>query len=164
MGRAVPPLIASFDARPCRLFFDFPSTGRRPRVHVSDKYQGQEPCVLRLRRPPSGFSIGARSMMTAATTTNSPAMRTAALTALLFSLAATGRAATTPTQSITSATSLPSITLATSVASAPIPLASTIPSQAALPPTQPWCPSSIFCAGEVRAYMRLPFVSMLILD
>ncbi len=47
-------------------------------------------------------------------------------------------------------TETPSITLSTSIASPTVPLTNTIPSQVPLPPTQAWCPSQIFCAGEVR--------------
>ncbi|KAH8082474.1 trehalase [Cristinia sonorae] len=46
-------------------------------------------------------------------------------------------------------TGVPSITLATAVASPTAPLTQAIPSQIPLPPTQPWCPSQIFCAGSL---------------
>ena len=43
----------------------------------------------------------------------------------------------------------PTLTFSTAVASPSSPASSLLPSQAALPPTQPWCPSEIFCAGSV---------------
>jgi hypothetical protein len=42
------------------------------------------------------------------------------------------------------------IGVATSVPSLTVPLDQPIPSQAALAPHQDWCPSEIFCAGQVR--------------
>ena len=75
-----------------------------------------------------------------------------AATVLGCALAVAGaRGATISTESIvTSGTGVPSITLSTVVASATAPLNSPLASQAALAPTQAWCPSQIFCAGEVR--------------
>lgn len=49
-----------------------------------------------------------------------------------------------------SVTAPPSLTLSTVAASPTAPLSSTLPSQVTLPPKQAWCPSRIFCAGEVR--------------
>ena len=46
-------------------------------------------------------------------------------------------------------TGVPSLTLSTAVASPSAALTSDLPSQAALPPVQEWCPSEIFCAGNV---------------
>ena len=45
----------------------------------------------------------------------------------------------------------PTLTFSTAVASPSSPLASNLPPEVALPPTQPWCPSQIFCAGAVSA-------------
>ena len=42
----------------------------------------------------------------------------------------------------------PTLTFSTAVASPSSP-SSSLPSQVPLPPTQPWCPSEIFCAGPV---------------
>ena len=46
-------------------------------------------------------------------------------------------------------TDVPSITISTTVPSPTAPLTSDLPDQVALPPKQAWCPSEIFCAGEV---------------
>lgn len=46
--------------------------------------------------------------------------------------------------------SLPTLTFSTAVASPSNP-SSTLPSQIPVPPTQPWCPSQIFCPGAVSA-------------
>ena len=43
----------------------------------------------------------------------------------------------------------PTLTLSTAVASPSTDPASSLPSQVPFPPTQPWCPSEIFCAGPV---------------
>ena len=56
-----------------------------------------------------------------------------------------------PQGAITSSVTAPSITISTAVASPSVPLSSSLPSQVPLPPTQAWCPSKIFCAGEVSA-------------
>ena len=55
-------------------------------------------------------------------------------------------------------TGVPSITLSTAVASPTGSSSQALPSQVALPPVQPWCPSEIFCAGDVRVvYLRFFF-------
>ncbi|RPD56072.1 glycoside hydrolase family 37 protein [Lentinus tigrinus ALCF2SS1-7] len=54
-----------------------------------------------------------------------------------------------PQGPVTSSVTAPSITVSTVVASPSVPLSSSIPSQVPLPPTQAWCPSKIFCAGEL---------------
>lgn len=47
-------------------------------------------------------------------------------------------------------TSVSTVSVSTVVASPTASLSATLPSQVALPPHQAWCPSEIFCAGEVR--------------
>jgi len=44
--------------------------------------------------------------------------------------------------------SSPTLTYST-VAASPSNPTSSLPAQVALPPTQPWCPSEIFCPGQV---------------
>ena len=53
---------------------------------------------------------------------------------------------------LTSTFGTPTVTVSTSIPSPTRPLNATLPSQANLPPTQAWCPSNIFCAGQVRVY------------
>ncbi|KAL7279642.1 hypothetical protein ACG7TL_006048 [Trametes sanguinea] len=60
-----------------------------------------------------------------------------------------------PQASVSSATAPPSITISTAVASPSVPLSSPIPSQVPLSPTQAWCPSRIFCAGELLQAVNL---------
>lgn len=52
-------------------------------------------------------------------------------------------------------TGVPSITLSTTVAAPTAPLTNDLPSQVALPPVQAWCPSQIFCAGNVSVLLSL---------
>lgn len=47
-------------------------------------------------------------------------------------------------------TGAPSLTYSTVVASPTVSLTNALPSQVPLPPKQDWCPSEIFCAGQVR--------------
>ena len=54
--------------------------------------------------------------------------------------------------------SSPTLTFSTAVASPSNP-ASSLPSQVPLPPTQPWCPGQIFCAGAVSITDILPDVA-----
>ncbi|KIP05208.1 glycoside hydrolase family 37 protein [Phlebiopsis gigantea 11061_1 CR5-6] len=49
----------------------------------------------------------------------------------------------------------PSITFSTAVASPSVPLTNALPSQIPLAPLQPWCPSEIFCAGEILQTVNL---------
>jgi len=44
----------------------------------------------------------------------------------------------------------PTLTYSTAIASPSDPTSS-LPSQVPLPPTQPWCPSEIFCPGPVSS-------------
>ncbi|CDO72204.1 Glycoside Hydrolase Family 37 protein [Trametes cinnabarina] len=60
-----------------------------------------------------------------------------------------------PQASVSSATTPPTITISTAVASPSVPLSSPIPSQVPLPPKQAWCPSRIFCAGELLQAVNL---------
>ena len=71
------------------------------------------------------------------------------LTAALCLLEAVGALPQTQTASGVS-TGVPSLTLSTVVASPTVSLSDGLPSQIPLPPKQDWCPSEIFCAGEVR--------------
>lgn len=64
--------------------------------------------------------------------------------------------ASTATAPPAASTGVPSITLSTAVASPTVSLTQAVPSQVALPPSQPWCPSQIFCAGAVRHLRFLP--------
>ncbi|KAK7689932.1 hypothetical protein QCA50_006571 [Cerrena zonata] len=70
------------------------------------------------------------------------------LTAALCLLEVVGALPQTQTAPGTS-TGVPSLTLSTAVASPTVALSSALPSQIPLPPKQPWCPSEIFCAGQL---------------
>lgn len=61
--------------------------------------------------------------------------------------------ATVPSGAVT--TGVPSITISTAVASPSVPLESLLPSQVPLPPKQAWCPSEIFCAGQLLQSVNL---------
>ncbi|GJE92605.1 glycoside hydrolase family 37 protein [Phanerochaete sordida] len=52
-------------------------------------------------------------------------------------------------------TGVPSITLSTATPAPTAPLTNTLPSQVPLPPKQAWCPSEIFCAGELLQTVNL---------
>ncbi|KAI0823980.1 glycoside hydrolase [Trametes gibbosa] len=60
-----------------------------------------------------------------------------------------------PQAALSSATSPPTVTISTAVASPSVSLSATLPSQVPLPPTQPWCPSRIFCAGALIQSVNL---------
>ncbi|OJT12984.1 Trehalase [Trametes pubescens] len=60
-----------------------------------------------------------------------------------------------PQAAPSSATAPPTVVISTAVASPSAPLSSTLPSQVPVPPTQPWCPSSIFCAGALIQTVNL---------
>ncbi|KAI9066018.1 glycoside hydrolase family 37 protein [Trametes sanguinea] len=60
-----------------------------------------------------------------------------------------------PQASVSSATAPPSITISTAVASPSVPLSSPLPSQVPVAPAQAWCPSRIFCAGELLQAVNL---------
>lgn len=70
----------------------------------------------------------------------------AALWPLLLTSTVSGQDSTTTAPATTG---VPSETIATAVPSPTGALESSLPSQVALPPKQAWCPSEIFCAGQL---------------
>lgn len=65
--------------------------------------------------------------------------------------------ANTTSSSDATGTSVSAVSVSTVIASPTASLNALLPSQVALPPHQAWCPSEIFCAGEVRFIIFISF-------
>lgn len=79
--------------------------------------------------------------------------------AKLVSVLCLARYASAIPQGASSVTAPPSLsseaaTFSTATPSPTLPLSASVPSGVPLPPVQAWCPSQIFCAGEVRAFFQ----------
>ena len=92
----------------------------------------------------SSISADGQTITCALSTASGSSTTNVDLTATVLSSTPNGTTITAPTLTMISASG---------AAPAPTaPLTNTLPSQVPLPPKQAWCPSEIFCAGEVSSY------------